>query len=192
MHVANYTSDNRRWDHSLAALTEIENHSHTHYSKEGNFESRLDRAFWTLPPWINRHMRTYKHTFKSAYQYHQNGVSDHSPIGLTISPRSSLPPDQRPIPSFVIRHPLFRENLAKIEEQDGLKYQTLRRDSWDSSLNRHNPFRALETYNRGIRKAAAMTRNFLMQHDNSMMSSDIIASSISRCVFFNDVYLAKF
>ena len=132
-HVANYSIDNRQWDNSLAALTEIDNHNHTHYSKEGNFESRLDRAFWTLPLWINRHVRTYKHIFKPPYQYHQLGISDHNPIGFSIPARSSLPPQQRPIPSYVTRHPLFRTNFAQIQEQDGLQYNKLRRDSWGSS-----------------------------------------------------------
>ena len=192
LHQHNISSNARAFDDILSKMVEIDTHPFTHFCKKGNFESRIDRLFWTIPPWISRHCSLFKPVFPPAHNYNARGLSDHAPTGVCLSPRTPVSPTHQPIPSFVTRHPLFRDNLAKIEEQDGLKYNTFRRDSWDTSMNRHNPFKALDTYNRGIRKAAAMTRNFLIQHDNSTMSSDIIASSISRCVFSMIVILLSF
>eukprot|EP00973_Karenia_brevis_P087124 12080375-Karenia_brevis.AAC.1 len=55
-----------------------------------------------------------------------------------------------------------------------------------------NPFEAIAKYSDIIRRAAAETRNFLMLQGNSVQSDDLLFTTVSRCVFHNDVPMGHF
>eukprot|EP00973_Karenia_brevis_P025641 3537365-Karenia_brevis.AAC.1 len=98
-------------------MVEIDTHSCTHYCKEGNYENRLDRIFWSLPPWASRHLSIVRPYFAPAQEYHGRKLSDHSPVGVSVSPRAGMHPSLRPIPSFVSKHPYFRAMLQQLEDE---------------------------------------------------------------------------
>eukprot|EP00973_Karenia_brevis_P031451 4339301-Karenia_brevis.AAC.1 len=117
LHVENHSSENNAWDSIFATVHELATHNLTHYSSKGRYENRLDRIFTTLPTWALRQLSVVTPHFMSAYQYHSNKLSDHSPVGVIISPRSSLPPPSRSIPSFVTKHPIYKQIIRLLEDK---------------------------------------------------------------------------
>ena len=186
LHVQNLSSQARSWDSMLAQLVEIESHDHTHYSSEGNFENAIDRIFWSVPAWASRLMNINKSTFLPAHSMHMRGLSDHSPIGFSVSPLSSTPPSVRRIPPFVTRHPYFKRILLQFEKDHSVSFDSLMRAA------HANPFGALSRYNHVVRAAASCTRNYILRHGQSMDANDCLFATMSRAHFHNDPVLANF
>eukprot|EP00973_Karenia_brevis_P026335 3631747-Karenia_brevis.AAC.1 len=55
-----------------------------------------------------------------------------------------------------------------------------------------NAFKAISLYKVMLRRAAAQTRNFLMQNGSHEQSTDSLLTTISRCIFNQDAEQAKF
>eukprot|EP00973_Karenia_brevis_P004986 687109-Karenia_brevis.AAC.1 len=124
--------------------------------------------------------------FMPAFQYSSMKLSDHSPVGVILSPRSPLSPSSRPVPAFVTRHPLYKQTVRFLEEKCNFTYDAIRARSHSDS------FRAINIYKRILRTAAARVRNFLLQHENNFEASDLLLTSISRCVFSQNHEMASF
>ena len=187
VHRLNVTAQQSAWDHLLGQCVELDTQKHSHFCKAGNFESRIDRAFWTVPTWASRSLNLHMPVFLPAHSMHSQGLSDHSPIGVVCSVKSSLPPSARPIPSFITRHPFFRQSLAMYEAEHDISYGTLLKHA------NNNPFDALSKYTDIIRRVAASTRNHLLEIGDTGQSKDCLLAALSRCVFFfNKLSLAKF
>ena len=92
VHRSNISHQSREWDRVLGLCSELETHNFTHFSKEANFESRIDRAFWIVPPWVSRSINLRMLSFLLAHSMNSQGLSDHSPhwfLFLSQAPSSS-------------------------------------------------------------------------------------------------------
>ena len=176
----NVSSDNRDWDRVLGDLIEIETHDHTHFCPKGDFHSRLDRIFWSAPPWASRLFSLIKPVFPPAQRLHELHLSDHSPIGISISPRASLPPANRPIPSFVTTHPHYKTMVRYYEKLFKVSYNSV------MSQSNNNPFLALVLYKSILRRAAHDTRKVLIKQTNTSLSQESILTTLSRAIFSQD------
>ena len=117
-------------------------------------------------------------SFLPAHSMNAQGLSDHSPIGFTVSAKSPLPPRSRPIPSFITKHPYFRQSLELYEAEHNITYGTLLRAA------EGNPFLAIHNYNNIIRQTAASTLNFLMElGDTGFFTRCLVHIHITMCFF---------
>ena len=91
LHSDNRSSQHLKWDRQLDRLVEVDTHGFTHFSAEGRFESRIDRIWWSIPPWISRLMNVSKSVFPPAHSFHTSGTSDHAPVGIKLHPRTPRP-----------------------------------------------------------------------------------------------------
>ena len=69
LHANNSSLEINAWNALLSQLIEIETSPHSHYSKAGNFESRIDRLWWSVPPWLSRLLAVHKPVFQPAHAF---------------------------------------------------------------------------------------------------------------------------
>eukprot|EP00973_Karenia_brevis_P044919 6220216-Karenia_brevis.AAC.1 len=69
-HSHNISACHREWDDALSTLVEVDTHRFTHYSSAENYENRIDRVFWSLPPWATRLLSVSKPIFPPASAMH--------------------------------------------------------------------------------------------------------------------------
>eukprot|EP00973_Karenia_brevis_P018535 2542049-Karenia_brevis.AAC.1 len=167
-------------------MTELDTHQFTHYSSNGHFESRIDRVFWSLPPWCVKALSILRPNFPPAHTMNSQRLSDHSPVAIVVSPSSPLSPSSRPIPSFVTKHPHYRKMIAEVEKKYNISYSSLMASS-DG-----NPFLALARYKYIIRQIAKRTRNAILQIGRNQLADDLLFSTMSRCLLMQDGRLASF
>eukprot|EP00973_Karenia_brevis_P080911 11224261-Karenia_brevis.AAC.1 len=161
MHQDNISVDALAWDAELAKLVELETQPYTHYCKAEGFESRIDRVWWSLPPWMTRLMSITRVNYQPAHSFHSKGLSDHAPNGFILAPSSPLPLHNQPIPSFVSRHPIYKSMLADYETRNNITAHKLIQNSTNE-----NPFEAMHCYKGILRKVAAQARNVILaQYD---------------------------
>lgn len=111
-------------------------------------QSSLDRAMTTLPPTtmamttVHCRIPSIARAISTAtYQ----AASDHLPVRTTLRARAAPPPMQRPMPTWVTRHPLFPEAVSR-------RLEKLRLDELTTSD-------ALRQTRQAIRSAGAEIRN---------------------------------
>ena len=88
-HSDNMSSIHKAWDNALSNLVELGTRTYSHYSSAEQYENKIDRIFWSIPPWASRHMFLSCPKFPSAFNFHRQGLSDHSPVAFQCSSRSS-------------------------------------------------------------------------------------------------------
>ena len=112
----------------FSKMTEMSTQSCTHYSSKRGFEyeSRIDRIFWSMPPWATRQINSVQPRFSSPFDLHADGLSGHSPVGFVASPTGQMHPSLRPIPSFITRHTFYRRRVHELEKQHNVSYNSLK------------------------------------------------------------------
>ena len=50
-------------------------------------------------------------TIDDPFHLHQNHISDHALVFISISEKSRLPPTMRPIPQYIFQNPAYRHHL---------------------------------------------------------------------------------
>eukprot|EP00973_Karenia_brevis_P049052 6804050-Karenia_brevis.AAC.1 len=106
--ISNLSTCHRAWDRSLATIIELSTQPYTHFNSADQYENRIDRLFWSVPPWASRLMALTRPNFPPPRNFHRKGLSDHSPVAFVCGPRTPSPPEYRPVPSFVTKSPEYR------------------------------------------------------------------------------------
>ena len=181
---SHYTAEERQWDAVLLQFSEFNLSHQTHFSSAGRFENRLDRIFSNFPPWIFRLLHVSRPVFPSPYHMFQNDLSDHSPVGISLAFQPRPPLSDRPVPSYVTKHPFYQTVLHSLESQLNISSTTLK------NLSSTNPFQAIRYYSKVLRRAASITRNILLQTPNKF-SDDSLLTSASRAYSFQNCSLAR-
>eukprot|EP00973_Karenia_brevis_P065055 9034024-Karenia_brevis.AAC.1 len=69
-----------------------------------------------MPAWLARLQSISRPYIQPAYTYNRRGLSDHAPIGFVCTVRTPLPPDLRPVPSFISKHRAYKQAVLFVEE----------------------------------------------------------------------------
>eukprot|EP00973_Karenia_brevis_P047406 6581730-Karenia_brevis.AAC.1 len=183
-HASNYTGQDKDFEDILSEFSELDLGVNTHFSSEGLFENRIDRAFWTLPPWAVRLLNVVRPVFPPPQHMHKEDLSDHSPIAICVSSQPPTSPGTRPIPSYVTKHPFYRMILQQYETIYNINPGSL------NILIQENPFKAIAYYVRVMRLAATATRKMLLRLPGNF-STDSILTTVSRAYAHQDVSIAR-
>jgi len=151
-HAGNY-SDSREWKAILSQFTEVFQADITRVGKRVTAvqdgekttitATRLDRLYTSAPShWLMLTRVTAKPVIPAVKCYF-SGLSDHSPIRFTFTVRQELPKENRPIPRWISKHPLYKEKLTKLQT--------------DSNLNSLSPYERLYRHKELIKQAAEET-----------------------------------
>eukprot|EP00973_Karenia_brevis_P067480 9387416-Karenia_brevis.AAC.1 len=97
-------------------MIELGTRMYSHYSSAESYENKIDRIFWSVPPWASRNMFLSCPKFPSPFDFHVKGLSDHSPVAFSCSCRTSAAEHHRSIPSFITRSKVYRDVLKGIEQ----------------------------------------------------------------------------
>ena len=106
---------------------------------------------------------------------HARQLSDHSPVGTHASSRPQLPREQRPIPDWIPRTTIYKQQLKILEEKHNIDGITDRIERW-------------ELHKKLIRTASTIALREIMQKRNATPTQKLqtLASS-ARAVLYNNV-----
>lgn len=110
--------------------------------------SSLDRLYTTAPPYVLAEVATTVEVGKLGAALpspRRAPLSDHVYVRTTMRLRPSLPPHVRPIPPWITRHPLYKQDVRR--RLDAMHMEAL------------HPHDALRRTKQAIRSAAAATRD---------------------------------
>ena len=108
------------------------------------------------------------------------------PIGVRFHPRAPLPPSQRPIPSFVTKHPIYKNAMTQYRIDNNITAQSL-----INASSNNNPFQAMQTFKHHIREVARVSRDNILMLEHLHDSKDCILTSCSRAYFSNNQSFAR-
>ena len=104
---------------------------------------------------------------------HEQKISDHSPVIVSLAAKRQLRSDERPIPPYVFESPLYKKVLDALVNASGLQMLSV-------------PLR-LRKFKQLIREAARIARNdVLLKVQHRHESRATLYLSIARCVWRND------
>ena len=166
------------WQQTFDLMTEIQQPYETHYSSSSNLLGRLSRLYVASPAWLILQLGLRGKLLRDPLWCHEQGISDHAPVAFHFAAKPQLPPDQRPIPRYVIDHPRFPkilENLTNASNIDELSVPL-----------RLKEFKVL------MREASRITRDeVLAGADESVAKKSTLCASVARAVWHNDTRLAR-
>ena len=166
------------WQRCLDRLTEIQQPYETHFHSGSNTISRLDRLYVASPPWLSLQLGLQGRLLCDPVRCHELQLSDHSPVAFVFRCKQQLPPEQRPIPRYVVDHPRFSEILSSLTGSSNWHRLSL-------------PLR-LPQFKAMIREAARLTRNEILAFSCEASPSHAqILASIARAVWHKDARLAR-
>ena len=100
-----------RWHALLSELTDLTDGSHTHYYKQSGHTNRIDRVLTSMPRSMLIQMPARAHVRGDPVSLEKSGISDHSPVQVTLLQKVPVPAEIRPIPVHVANHPGFAQLL---------------------------------------------------------------------------------
>jgi hypothetical protein len=158
----------------LNELVDIASDLDTRYDSGTNLLSRLDRTYVSIPTWLIMQLHLQSSVVQDALSLHDQKISDHAPVILSIAEKRRLSQDEKPIPRFVFDSPLYLESLTALVHAANLDALSV-------------PLR-LPKFKQLIREAARIARNeTLSSNDSAAHPRSTIFSSIARCVWRNDL-----
>jgi hypothetical protein len=166
------------WQEALGRLVEIHQLDVTHFCSKSWKCSRLDRFYCSIPAWALLQLAANAAVVEHPKKMHDDNLSDHAPVKLTISTWMPLPRSQQPIPTFVVNSSAFKKYHQALCDQTGLSdLGTIER--W-------------QTHKVIIREAARLARRQLfLENESSEETKHIALQSIARAVWRNDTSLAE-
>ena len=167
---------------------------------------RLDRIFWSKPPWSTRFLDISGGTLGFPDQMHRDGLSDHSPVTLSARSVDRHRVEDRPIPSWVTYSPQFRIELQKrIKGHYWLSKIDLATEcsfaAFDFDRENFSDFDSFSLHNHlktVIKQAAEVARNDILQAVDAHISLEgepseptcALLTSMSRAYWYNELKLA--
>ena len=162
----------RVWHKILDKLLYIDTSAYTHFHRESNTLSKLDRFYTSCPAWASTQLKIGGAACTSPVRLVAQGLSDHSPHAITIGPFRQQTKLERPIPSWISKTDRFREYHNQLCGAAGL-------DSLAAA-----PRWLL--HKEIIVEAAALTRaDFLAQDDLAPRALELSLVSLARLVLLN-------
>ena len=148
----------------------------THYDHKNLTETAIDRVYSSFSSYILRLLHIQGKVHRTAFDNWKRGVSDHAAVIVSVSPRPPLHHSQRPIPSWITRSPAFRIHFEQLDS--------------NSSADTDS-FKSLATFKSNIRKAAQLTRDSFHATDNRGLANDMLYTTISRALYYQNFALAR-
>lgn len=173
------TSRHNTWNTYLEKWVEIVQPMPTHFTSSSNSCTRIDRGFFACPGSLLLRLDVSSTVVGTPEGCDSKGLSDHAPVDIVICDKYNSPSSSCPsIPRWVCRHPEFGMHVQKIAEDIDLLSQPVAK--------------RLPLLKKCIREAARCIRDRVIRsEDSSTDKCRLIADSMSRAVWFNDVCLAK-
>ena len=166
------------WEHYLGGLVELHQPLPTRFNIEALSVSRLDRAYTSLPGSLLVKLGVDAFLTHAPETLHYKGISDHSPLGLSFSPKHLVRTISKALPRHWCYGSVFNESLMQYIEY--------------TNLLQLPPFERVRTYKTCIQCAALCSRD--AQRFSDMRGSDsvrLILESVSRALWKNDHKLAR-
>jgi exonuclease III len=86
----------------------------THYL----IAKRIDRIYSSILPWQAINLKIKSYTTIDVTKAETQFGSDHAPVATKVTVKRQIPRDQRPIPHWLAKHPIYAETLQSILEND--------------------------------------------------------------------------
>ena len=147
----------------------------THYL----IAKRIDRIYSSILPWQAINLKIKSYTTIDVTKAETQLGSDHAPVATRISIKRQIPRDQRPIPHWLAKHPIFAETLQNSLEND--KHELI-----------EDPFCRIEAIKQAMRRASKKAlRKILCKDPHSPESQLQFVLQAARAVAFNDTKMAR-
>ena len=75
---------------------------------------RIDRIYSSILPWQAINLKIKSHAPIEVTKAEVKFGSDHTPVATNITTKRQLPKDQRPIPHWLAKHPIYAETLQAL------------------------------------------------------------------------------
>ena len=98
-------------------------HNHSANDNPGTYyliAKRIDRIYSSVLPWQAINLKIKSHTPIEVTRAEVKFGSDHAPVApvaINITTRRQIPRDQRPIPHWLAKHPIYAETLQALLEK---------------------------------------------------------------------------
>lgn len=99
----------KTWLPVLQQLTYLDTGAFSHFHRESNTLSKLDRLYAGAPGWLLQLLQVKGCSIRSPVKMTQQGLSDHAPHVLGFFPFRPKDPSARPIPNFICKTDRWRE-----------------------------------------------------------------------------------
>ncbi|CAK0840618.1 unnamed protein product [Prorocentrum cordatum] len=96
---------------TLGLFLEISSESPTHYTKDTNSVSCLDRFFCSVPGWMMCQMCAESSTIGEPEELSRSLISDHAALLTVLRQRHARPRSEQPVPRHIFESPLFRQRI---------------------------------------------------------------------------------
>ena len=147
----------------------------THYL----IAKRIDRIYSSILPWQAINLKIKSYTTIDVTKAETQFGSDHAPVATKISVKRQIPRDQRPIPHWLAKHPIYVETLQSCLEND--KHELI-----------EDPFCRIEAIKQTMRRASKKAlRKILCRDPHSPESQLQFVLQAARAVAFNDTKMAR-
>ena len=167
----------RLWNEHLGHFTELHQRFPTHFAPGSLAMGRIDRLYTSVPPWMLTNTSSSCAIVDCSKWLFEQGISDHSPVRVSLTSSAPMPKQNRPIPKYVFEHSSFTEihdqlaEAAKLDERHVV-------DRW-------------QLHKIIIKEAARIVRNSVLQSEpDSVMAKSQTFATAARCVWQNDISLA--
>jgi len=168
----------KKWQRVLGQLTELQQSSPTYFSVHTTTMQRYDRIYTTMPPWELTMVQAHAQLHEGPKLLQSRGISDHSPVLVSLTLARQLPADERPIPAHIFKLPDFKR------EHD--------RPADIARLEALPPFERLRQHKLIIKEAARIARdNALHAEDRSAGMESMALSTLARTVWHNNTKDAR-
>ena len=162
----------------LRRMVELEVQEPTHHFSAKRMLTYIDRQFCSLPGWLCLQLSLAGSVVEPPEMLNRRGISDHSPVQVTISPGGKPSPVERPVPPEVCDHPEYRKFLEAVESQCD-----------QSSLT---PPLRLQFHTEMMREAAKIARDSMIIHTpEAPFTRLMIVKAIGRAVWRQDIQYAQ-
>ena len=164
------------WAEAVSELLEVDPGDYNHYDAGSEKLSRLTRCFVSAPTWLAQHLEIEARSPDPVCLF-EKGISDHSPLLVSIGRVGGTNSPAFKIPSFITKSAAYK-NIVKELLSVG-------------ELETFPPLQRLERHKDIIRQAARFAREELFKNPASDETRLQLYGSIASCVAFNKIGTAR-